>query len=524
MRRPARIIVCLAAVWAAFRFGLPPIASRIARRWLDLGQPGSSTCRVSRLNPFRLSASAIRIGAVPSTPEIDSIDIRFTPWGLLSGNVSSLHVSGSANLGEALGERALKCVPDPATSFSFDMERWPDSGYRGTLRGRILGGPLSGALTGKTLRSASLDLSWTPAFDGMELPVLRIAASALSEPGTNGTAEVSARASANLEGCTWHIGAYARAGAEGFEIDAELPDGAFELDDPLVRPLVDALAPEGLAMSALSFNLTGTVHCAKAPSDPVPRWSVGGRASGFNASGTSKGTAFSVSGGRCWLPIEGFGGHFDIKPFGVLFDSADIGNLSLTRGAFWFRPDLETLLLSEGSVGFCGGTARVYALHLNYERLDAGFTLMIDDIDAGEILTMFPGVRGKASGRLYGKVPISLREGHQIRLRNAFLYSPPGQIGRIEIEDASLLTENLLAAGVPEQTCLDLERALHSLDYTAARMELSQNRDTGLGRLSIALEGSSKDGPAEIPVKLELNFNGELQDMLNIGISAATAK
>ncbi len=524
MRRTARVACWTAAAVAALHFVLPPVVSRAARSYLDLGESGSSSCTVTRLSPFRLSARDIRIGAIPSQPHVDSVEIRFTPWGLLRGDLSSLRVSGSADVGSLLGEGGKERIPDTTTGFSFDLSRKSGSGYAGTLRGKILGGPLFGSFSGRTLREPSLELSWTPAFSSMELPALRAKASAVTEPGTNGATAVSARASLALDGCPWSIEARARAENGAFEAEASLPDGAFDLDDPLVLPLVGAFAPEGLALETLSGCVTGAVRCAKSPSDPVALWSVGVRLSDFTAAGESSGTPFSVSGGRCWLPVDGFGGHFDVKPFGVLFNSAEFGNIALGRGSFWFRSDLKTLLLTEGSVGFCGGTVRVYALHLNYERLDAGFTLMLDDIDAGELLAAFPGVKGRATGRFYGKLPVSFRNGRQIRLRDAFLYSPPGQVGRLEIDDSSVLADNLLAAGVPAQTCRDLQKALLALDYTTARMELTQNRETGLGRLAVKLEGSSKDGPAEIPVNLELNFNGELQDILNIGISAATGR
>ena len=138
------------------------------------------------------------------------------------------------------------------------------------------------------------------------------------------------------------------------------------------------------------------------------------------------------------------------------------------------------------------------------------------------MLALFPGVRGSATGRLYGKLPLSLRNGREVRLRNAFLYSPPGQGGRLELQDASAVVDNLAAAGVPAETCRDLEKALRALDWDSVRMDLTQDRRSGDGRLSVKLDGSSKDGPAQIPVKLELNFDGAIQDMLNLGIRAAT--
>ncbi|MBR1608155.1 MAG: YdbH domain-containing protein, partial [Kiritimatiellae bacterium] len=305
---------------------------------------------------------------------------------------------------------------------------------------------------------------------------------------------------------------------------ASLPDGRFDLSDPVVGPLAAAFSPEGFSLGALSGAATGVVECAMSPGAAVPEWNVGLRVFDLDASGRTGDSDFSLRGGRCWLPVKGWGAHWDVKPFGILFDSASAGGLEVDRGSFWFRADLDTLLLTEGSLRAFGGTVRVYALHLALESLDAGFTLLLDNLDTGEVLKAIPGVAGRAEGKLYGKLPLSVRGDGTVFLRDAFLYSPPGEIGRLELDDASAVTDNLAATGVPPETCADLSRALANLDYTALRLDLAQDHGTGRGRLSVRLDGSAKEGKSEIPVKLELAFNGELQDMLNLGIKAAKAK
>ena len=222
------------------------------------------------------------------------------------------------------------------------------------------------------------------------------------------------------------------------------------------------------------------------------------------------------------MRADGYGPKRIVRPFGILFRSLRAGErLELDSGSFWFRADdAKSLLLTEGSAGFCGGKVGIYALHLDLEHLNAGFTLYLDDLDAGRLLALLPGVAGSATGTIHGKIPLALRDGTTVRLRDAYLYSPPGQVGKLRLERTDAVVENLRAAGVPDATCDDLRKALSVLDYTVLRMDLRQNRD-GTGRLAVRLEGTAAEGKTSIPVSLELGFNGQLQDLVNVGIRAS---
>ena len=257
----------------------------------------------------------------------------------------------------------------------------------------------------------------------------------------------------------------------------------------------------------------------------MPAWDAAVRFSDLSAAlplGAGEGTKeASLAGGAGLLRLRGFGPHFDIPPFFLRFDEAGFDRYRLERGVLSFRADDPTrLLLTEGSAGFCGGRVRVYALHLDLASLDAGFTLLLDNLDAGRVLALFPQVRGTATGTLHGKLPLAVRGGKQVRLRDAFLYSPPGQVGRLELEEAHVLVDKLRETGLPDETCASLEKALGNLDYEVLRLDLTQNRD-GQGLLAVRLDGSASEGKKKTPVNLRLNFNGQLEEMINVGLQAA---
>jgi hypothetical protein len=497
----------------------PALAGRVARRYLDLGEKGSSTCTVDRLSPFRLKASGIRLGAVPGAPRVARVDARYTPWGLLRGEGLRLAVEGAEmDFKDLLPPAALGRVTNDTAAVRLDLDWKPGEGYRGELRGRILGGALGGELVAPTWREPSVSLSYDPALRGVGLPGLRAGCRARLSRTTNGLA-VAATAEAGFEGTSWRIEADAAAEGGAFAASARLPHGDFTQDDALLAPLLGAFAPTNLS-PRFSGLVTGAVSVARAAGAPVPTWEVSARLRNLDAGGRVGEQDASLSGGSAFVRVSGFGPHADLQPFGVLFKEASIGRVRLDGGSFWFRGDGDSLLLTEGRAGFCGGVVRVYALHMNLSSLDAGFTVLLDGLEAGELLGLFPDVRGTATGRLYGKLPLAVRNGSAVRLRDAYLFSPPGQVGRIELEDSAAVVDKLRQSGVPEEACESLEKALQNLDYDVLRLDLARNED-GENRLAIRLDGTAAEGKKRTPVNLRFNLNGDLEEMINVALAAA---
>ena len=107
-----------------------------------------------------------------------------------------------------------------------------------------------------------------------------------------------------------------------------------------------------------------------------------------------------------------------------------------------------------------------------------------------------------------------------MRLRDAYLFSPPGQVGRIELEDSAVVVDKLRQSGVPEETCESLEKALQNLDYDVLRLDLTRDADGG-NRLAIRLDGTAAEGKKRTPVNLRLNLNGDIEETINVALAAA---
>lgn len=521
LRRLIVLAVLLLAVATFPRLWGPPLAGGIARGYLDLDEPGSSACTVRYVSPFRLDVRDVRIGAAAGTPSLDRLEARFTPWGLLGGRVRDLKAEGIA-VDYSDGPADPDALVADATARADLRLRWIDGeGYVGTLGGRAFGGALEGSLrSDASLSNFVASLSLEPALRGLPLPRLEASLEAAVPPSAATSLVASARL--GFRGSSWALDATASVGTNGaFETDAALPAVSLSPDDPVSASLL-ARCFDSNALVALSGSATGAVRFAQGPDDPVASWSAAVRFRDLDLDLRSGETPVRLRGAGSLLRMDGYGGRTSLRPFGIRYRELAAGDrLALSDGSFWFRTDdLSSFLLTEGSTGFCGGKIRIYALHLDLEHLNAGFTLYLDDLDAGELLALLPGVEGSATGTIHGKIPLALKDGRKVRLRDAYLYSPPGQVGKLRLTKTDAVIENLRAAGVPRSTCDDLRIALADLDYTVLRMDLRQNRD-GTGRLAVLLEGSATEGNTTIPVSLDLGFNGQLQDFVNVGIRAS---
>lgn len=543
MRRGIRgkILAAIAAavVAAGPRTWLPALGGAAARHWLDLGEKGSAQVRVSVLSPFRLSASDVTLGALPGAPRIASIEARFTPWGLLNGRIRRLEASGAEwDLSSLVPETFSPLFSGTGASGGLSL-RWKKGvGYAGHVRGEVLGSPLGGAFgSDASLRRFDLSLRLAPAQGAAHpLPTLRFEAEAwrpergdtprptLSEGSaadTNATFRAEARLRA--DGTDLAVAAEVSASEGAFAADARLAPTAFSGEDALFSPLLATLLPPDAPLSALAGRLEGTFRATRAKGAALPVWTAEARLRDGEVAAAFGEKAAELHECGAFVKVDGFGPHADLRPFGIRFKRASFDRYALSDGSLWFRADARSLLLTEGRAGFCGGTMRVYALHLNFERLDAGFTLLLDDLDAGEVLSLFPQVDGTATGKMNGKLPLSVRRGAKVRLRDAFLHSPPGQIGRLRLRRASALVDRLRETGIPEETCHSLEEALQDLEYDVLRLDLSQDPKTGDGRLAVRLHGAAaaSTGRAATPVDLNLVFSGQLEDSVNLGLRAA---
>jgi len=288
-------------------------------------------------------------------------------------------------------------------------------------------------------------------------------------------------------------------------VDVSIPETNLAADDgimALLRKKLPDIELSGRVSAEASLRLSGD----------RPR--VTGR---FRmADGTLRGTSFEARGIAADVPLE----HDRVlrttgRPF-VSFASAQAGNIRLDQGMVRFQLLPDELFIDRVEVACCSGSLNAYSVHLNLKNPSDDVVVYADRIDMGEALMMAFPIKGRIDGVLYGRIPIGIDRGRVI-LHPGFLYSLPGQGGKIVLDDSRQMLGLLERAGIRGDVQVPLSKALSDMDLSAIKMDLTP-RETGDDTLGIRLTGKSnfKEWPA--PVDLRLNFNGPIEELLNIGL------
>ena len=206
----------------------------------------------------------------------------------------------------------------------------------------------------------------------------------------------------------------------------------------------------------------------------------------------------------------------------VTFNAAKVGNVVLSKGRVEFQVTKRELFIDRAEVGWCKGSLNAYSVHLDPKHPKADVIVYADRIDLGEALMMVMPFKGAMEGVLYGRFPVGIDNGH-VKLSAGFLYSLPGQGGKLRLEDNVSMLTLLEQAGITGDIQQPLSKALSDMDFSTLKMDLEPHAD-GEAVLRMKVDGKSnfKDWPA--PVDLSLNLHGPLERLLNMGLDMSRKK
>ena len=298
----------------------------------------------------------------------------------------------------------------------------------------------------------------------------------------------------------------------------KMPETQFSEADGVLRTLLGKYPVVAVSNLTFSGSIALDARAERTFRMPVPVWSVKLPLRNLSAGFAMEEKPFAVNGLSVTAGASGIADHIDIAPLHLRAKSISADGFVLTNFSASARMAEKSLLVTQASAGLCGGKVNVYSLTLDPETLNAGFTLFVDDVETGELLSHLSGFNGEASGRLHGKVRLFVRKGGKaVRLSDAFLYSTPGETGKLKLNDPTPVTDNLALAGLDEAARNNVVNALADLDYSVLRLNLKPGKDK-TATLLTTVRGTATRGKTSVPVDITLNFNGELEQLINTGL------
>lgn len=324
----------------------------------------------------------------------------------------------------------------------------------------------------------------------------------------------------SIDGTTWRLFAdFSAQSADEWRINANIAERPVSQDDILIADILSRVMPG--TFSNLVFNGTFSLDAEAWSTEkrPVPAWSARASLKDTDARfETAPGEFVEAKNLRARFGADAIADHCDIAPMFPRADSISAAGFVLSNVYANVRATERSWLVTEAGADCCGGELRLYSMFLDPENLNAGATVFADGIDAGEILRKLSFFKGQASGRLHGKLPFFFKDGRSLHIKNTYLFSTPGETGKMRIDDPTPLLDNLATGGLPEEMRDNLAKALSDLDYKVLKFELSRGDGREASTLAVKLEGSATCGKTTVPVNLDLAFHGDFDELLNLGL------
>jgi len=305
---------------------------------------------------------------------------------------------------------------------------------------------------------------------------------------------------------------------------AKLEETAFAETDPTLRKLLSLYPLKAISNLTFSGTVSFEASADRTFGRPVPKWKARARLKKLNLAAVANDSPVSLGDGFVSLGASGIADHVDIDPIFPRIGTLSCGNYTMTNLTASIRATERALMVNEAGAGFWGGKVNLYSVFLDPKNLNAGLTLFFEDIDVAHALGAFKGFRGTASGRLHGKAKLFvIGGGRGVRLRDAFLYSSPGDVGKLRMTDPEALEEGLTLAGLDEANRKSVSLALADVDYSVLRFNLKRKSDDDAS-LSVRLEGSATRKNVTVPVVLDITLHGALEQLINTGLKLKNRK
>ena len=317
---------------------------------------------------------------------------------------------------------------------------------------------------------------------------------------------------------SWFVTAEFGASCCEWSAAVRMPETTFRQDDVVVRTFLEKYPVTAISNLTFACTLSLDARAQRTFRMPVPVWSAKLPIKDLSTEFMMDNKPFAIKAFSVTSAASGIADHIDIATLRPRAKSISAAGFDLSDFHASVRVTDKAVFVTEAAARFCGGQVNLYSLFLDPKNLNTGFTLFLDDINAGEALAHFNGFSGEASGRLHGKVKLFVREGGKaVRLSDAFLYSTPGETGKLKLADPTSVTDNLALAGLDEATRGNVADALTDLDYSVLRLNLKRGEDRS-ATLSTTLRGTATRGDLTVPVDLNVNINGELEQLINTGL------
>lgn len=219
-------------------------------------------------------------------------------------------------------------------------------------------------------------------------------------------------------------------------------------------------------------------------------------------------------------------------------ETIDLGNLHFSDASMHFRlQDLRTIFIEKARLAWCDGHVEAGSLTLTAggEKLEA--VLYCDRLNFSQLLGQFGIHNSEGQGSLNGRLPLSI-SGTDIRFDDGFLFSTPGERGRVRFSNTEALRQGMSASDRAASLDYSLD-ALKNFSYNWARLHFNTTGNDLLiamqidGKPATPLPYAYRDGQIvkdakgagmQHPIQLDVNFHLPSMEIFRFGKNIQTIR
>lgn len=175
--------------------------------------------------------------------------------------------------------------------------------------------------------------------------------------------------------------------------------------------------------------------------------------------------------------------------------------------------------VAKASLQTLGGRVSMEPFNYFPSQRDLETVVLVEGISIAEVMGLTQDLPAKATGRVNGRFPIRIDDSG-LRLGTGWLQLMPGVHADIQFNTSGLLTSGVSTKNPSYAVLKKIESGLLQLKISELRLDI-RPPDAPPGRSAqLHIAGEPVDPTVKAPVILDLNVNGPLEKLINLGLDS----
>ena len=197
------------------------------------------------------------------------------------------------------------------------------------------------------------------------------------------------------------------------------------------------------------------------------------------------------------------------------FARISLGEFAAQKGRVEFQIEsAQSILIEKIHFLWCGGNVETQSMRLVPGVDEYHITFYCDRLNLAQVLEQFGAASAEGQGSVNGRIPLQYSKG-QIQFDDGFLFSTPGEGGKINLTGTEILTAGI-PPNTPQYVQMELAReALKDYDYSWAKLNITSRGEELL--LQMQMDGK----PAQT---LPFVYNKDIGGFMKVEANAKGSK